>query len=457
MCFEKKMDLEKERQINEIKKKGLSLRLNNDKFLELRKTIREEAEKIFCDKNQADIFYQCFFNTIDTVSHFQEDGTVFVLTGDIPAMWLRDSVPQVMQYLFFAKEDEEVRSYIKGVLQRQFKYMEIDVYANAFKRKEGDYGEWDGTVDSNKMPSIVWERKFELDSLCYPFFLLCKYYEVTKDSSCFDESFMKAFDVMIETVEIEREHSKRSEYYFHKGKVNVGHNNPDSEKGLVWCGFRPSDDPCQYPYHIPDNMFLVSILYKLAPIFEDELKDNERAGKCRKLIFELKTLIEKYGIFEDVETGKRYVSETDCMGNYCFNDDANIPSLLSIPYLEYPYIDKTIYENTRKFILSKRNKYYYEGKMLKGIGSPHTPEGRVWPLSLCMQALTSEDETEIKEILKMLFNSTDGTGYMHEGVDCNDVSAYSRPWFVWANSMFAYMILCKQNYFSNKQTQNIKL
>jgi meiotically up-regulated gene 157 (Mug157) protein len=262
---------------------------------------------------------------------------------------------------------------------------------------------------------------------------------------------------MLKTVEVERAHSQRSKYYFIRRKINIGYNNPDSEKGLVWSAFRPSDDACEYPYHIPDNMFLVSVLYKLTSIFESELKDDERAEKCKKLVFELKTLIEKYGIFEDEETGKRYVSETDCMGHYLFNDDANIPSLLSIPYLEYPYIDKRVYENTRKFILSKRNKYYYEGRALKGIGSPHTPEGRVWPLSLCMQALTSEDETEIKEILQMLFDSTDGTGYMHEGVDCNDVSAYSRPWFVWANSMFAYMILCKQNYFSDKQTQNIKL
>ena len=434
-----------ERKLNQAKMVGLKYRLNDERFLKLRKVVRDYANKIFKAEDQAEIFYHCFFNTIDTVSHFQEDGTVFVLTGDIPAMWLRDSVPQVMQYLFFAKDDKEIQDYLKSVLRRQFKYMQIDTYANAFKRTENDWGEWDEVVQSNKLPKIVWERKFELDSLCYPFFLACKYYEKTLDDSCFDNDFLIAFDLMLKTVETERKHSEYSEYYFIRDGERVGDSNPQGEKGLVWCGFRPSDDACQYPYHIPDNMFLISVLYKLAPIFEKALKDKQRALQCTKLIDELKPLIDKYGIYEDETGEKRYVSETDCMGNYCFDDDANIPSLLSIPYLEYPYVDKKIYQNTRNFVLSKRNKYYYEGKVLKGIGSPHTPEGRVWPLSLCMQAITSENQAEIEEILRILFESTNGTGYMHESVDCDDVSIYSRPWFVWANSMFAYMVLCNKN------------
>lgn len=443
--IEKYMCMNEEKKLNELKKKGLSLRLNDDKFISLRKKI-ELYTKNFKNPEFGKIFYQCFFNTIDTTSYIEDDGSVFILTGDIPAMWLRDSSMQVMQYLFFASEDEEVRCYLKGVLKRQFKYLQVDEYANAFKRTETDYGEWDDKTITDKFPKIVWERKFELDSLCYPFYLACKYYEKTWDKTCFDDNFLKAFDKMVATIYIEQKHSERSKYRFDTTTKpqNVGVGDVAGEKGLIWCGFRPSDDICLYPYHIPDNMFLVSVLYKLNDIFENVIFLPQYAKTCNDLLNQLADLINKYGVIE-IENGKKiYVSETDCKGNYNVNDDANVPSLLSIPYLEYPFIDKEIYKNTREFILSKKNKFYYEGKILKGIGSPHTPPNRCWPIALCMQALTSENQNEIEQIIKMLLASAKETGYMHESVDCNDVAIYSRPWFAWANSLFSYLILEKE-------------
>ncbi len=431
-----------EQKCNEEKKKGLRFRLNDDKFHALRARVREYASSL--GEKAGETFYKCFFSTIDTTCHYEEDGGVFVVTGDIPAMWLRDSAAQVMQYLHFT-DDEEVRDLIKGVLKKQSYFIGYDTYANAFMKDAYQVSAWDGKWLTDRWGKLIWERKFELDSLCYPLFLACKYYERTKDASIFTREFLWAFEQIETTVWIERKHSERSTYYcrFWNKPPTVGKDvNPESEKGLVWTGYRPSDDACRYPYHIPDNMFLVSALYKLSIIYK-EIGQPEYAERCEKLVNELRTLIDKYGVVEDSEYGKVYVSETDCLGNYHIDDDANIPSLLSIPYLEYPFMDKEIYANTRKLILSKRNQYYYEGKALKGIGSPHTPANRVWHLAVAMQGITSDNEEEIANCYQMLISTTDGEGYMHEGVDCNEPSKYSRPWFAWANSVFADFVLKK--------------
>lgn len=432
-----------EQKRNEAKKKGLLLQLNDDKFHDLRKRVREYASSL--GEKESETFYKCFFNTIDTTCHYLEDGSVFVATGDIPAMWLRDSAAQVMQYLHFA-DDEDVRNLIKGVIKKQVDFIITDTYANAFMKDAYQISSWDGKYLTDRWGKLIWERKFELDSLCYPMFLACKYYEKTQDDSIFTAEFLWAFEQIKTTVEIERKHSECSTYfnrYWCESEIVGKDENPASEKGLVWSGYRPSDDKCQYHYHIPDNMFLVSVLYKLTSIFK-EIGQTEYAEYCKKTVGELKRLIEEYGVVVDEYGDKIYVSETDCLGNWHADDDANIPSLLSIPYLEYPFMDKEIYLNTRRRVLSKRNKYYYEGTCLKGIGSPHTLENRVWHLAVAMQGLTSEDEEEIESCYQMLINTTDEEGYMHEGVDCNDPSHYSRPWFAWANSVFACLVLSKK-------------
>ena len=189
-------------------------------------------------------------------------------------------------------------------------------------------------------------------------------------------------------------------------------------------------------------MFIVSVLSKLAPIFSETLKDEKRATVCKELVAVIQADLDRLAIIEQ-NGNKVYALETDGLGNYNLMDDANIPNLLAMPYYEYPYINLEVYKNTREYMLSKANPYYFEGKTLKGIGSPHTPKDRVWPLSLIIQALTSDDESEIKECIRMLISSTGGTGYMHESVDKDDDSIYSRPWFAWANSLFAYLILEK--------------
>ena len=421
-------------------------RMNEERFSDLRACVKDFT-KTLEDEKLKETFERCFFNTLYTTTFFEDDGSVFIITGDIPAMWLRDSSAQVMQYLFFANECPSVRKLIIGLLKKQFTYILIDPYANAFNREANGNGH---VYDLDKQSAWVWERKFELDSLCYPLWLLVKYYEKTSDKSCMGSLFLRAFDKIIEVFQTEQKHREKSSYYhkvFNRAseKYSCEYGTPVSDGGLVWSGYRPSDDKCTYGYYLPGNMFIVAVLTKLAPIFKDVLRDTQRVKVCERLAGEIQAELEKLAVVE--KNGKKvYALETDGLGNYNLMDDANIPNLLAIPYYDYPYIDKDVYRNTRAYMLSSDNPYYFEGKVLKGIGSPHTLKDRVWPLSLIIRALTSADKDEIRECVEMLVNSTGGTGYIHESVDKDDDRVYSRPWFAWANSLFSYMVIEKKNF-----------
>ena len=425
-----------------IRLSDINNRMNEEYFSDLRVCV-ENFKKRIHDENLREMFDRCFFNTAYTTAFLEDDGSAFIITGDIPAMWLRDSAAQVMQYLFFAKECVSVQKFIKGVLKKQFGYILLDGYANAFNRQPNGNGH---AYDLEKQSPWVWERKFELDSLCYPMWLLVRYYEKTQDKDCMDGLFLQAFDRMMEIFRIEQSHAERSRYYheiYNRDKSRwVGKGEPVSNGGLVWSGYRPSDDKCTYGYYIPGNMFIVSVLTKLSKLFNEVLGDNGRANECDKLSAEIQAELARLAVVEK-DGQKIYALETDGLGNYNLMDDANIPNLIAMPYYEYPYIDEEVYRNTRAYMFSEKNPYYFEGKALTGIGSPHTPKNRVWPLSLIIRALTTDDESEIRECVKMLVRSTGGTGYIHEGVDKDDDSIYSRSWFAWANSLFAYMILEK--------------
>lgn len=388
----------------------------------------------------------------DTLTHWCKvsNDSAFVITGDIPAMWLRDSSAQVMPYVAFA-DDYDVHRLIKGVLRRQFACIIADPYANAFMENTDKTSYWADKVKSNVTSNLVWEHKFELDSLCYPLFLLYKFVKATNDTTVLDWQFVNAFDVITNTLFTEMHHDEKSPYYYYrKGKplhnVRKATKTKNSfENLLVWTAFRPSDDKCKYHYHVADNMFVVSVMHKMSDIFTGYLNDTQRANTCREIADKVRQGIERYGIVT-VDGIKIYASETDCKGHYLTDDDANVPSLLSIPYLEYPFVDNEIYLNTRKHVLSTRNGNYVQGNVISGIGSKHTPVNNVWPLSVIMQALTSCDKTEITDLVNMLVNSTDNTFYMHESIHRNNQSVFTRSQFGWANSLFAELILTKTDY-----------
>lgn len=394
------------------------------------------------------IFYNCFINTMETTVEYNEENIdTFIITGDIPAMWLRDSTSQIEHYLPFINEHEDLKKLFIGLINRQVFCILHEPYANAFN-KTANGQKWDN--DITKDSPLVWERKYEIDSLCFPVRLIYKYWKKSNDSSFFNDEIKNMFYKIIETWKIEQNHFENSDYSFQRLNCsptdtlsNKGLGDLVSYTGMTWSGFRPSDDACKYNYLIPSNMFATVVLGYISEISETIFNDIKLKNIADELKYQIEEGINKFGIIHTEEFGDVYAYEVDGLGNFNLMDDANVPSLLSIPYIGYKDIDDKIYQNTRKFILSKNNPYYYEGSVAKGIGSPHTPPEYIWHISLSMQGLTTKNESEINSLINTLINSDGNTGYMHEGFHCNDSTEFTREWFAWSNSLFADFIYKK--------------
>lgn len=412
-------------------------------------TLLEKVDTVIKDEKLKEMFKKCFLSTIETSMKVEGDKT-YIITGDINAMWLRDSSCQVNHYLDYINDDEDLRLKIKGLIKAQIDYVLLDPYANAFLNTEDTIREYH---DTTIMKPYVWERKYEVDSLCYPIKLAYQYYRQCNDASIFDQTYLHFINVFLDTIETEQYHSQKSSYTFERDMAkkwnlrktetlqNHGHGFDTRYTGMTWSAFRPSDDACALNYNIPGNMFCSVVLGYLEQIVDEIYHDQYLKERIIDLKFQIDYGIELFGTYLHPKYGKIYAYETDGYGNHVLMDDANVPSLLSIPYLEYTDIDDEIYQNTRKFILSKDNPYYYQGKLAKGIGSPHTWKEYVWPIALTMQALTSNDPDEINELISMIVNNTGNTGYCHESFDVNDDSKFTREWFCWANSLFAELII----------------
>lgn len=394
---------------------------------------------------------QCFLNTIETTVKELEDGSIFVITGDIPAMWLRDSAAQVRPYVRFAKEDEELQKILESVIDKQAEFVCLDPYANAFNETNSGVGHKDDT----KLNDHVWERKYEVDSLCAPLYLAYTYWKTTGIDRIFTDRFREMIRNVVNVFTIEQDH-RQSEYYFRRYNCVItdtlpqkGKGRPVNITGMTWSGFRPSDDCCTYGYLVPSNMMAVKALGYAAEMVRAGYQDEELAKACESLAEEIQDGIRNYAIVEHPKYGKMYAFETDGYGNYNLMDDANSPSLLAMPYLNYCAKDDALYQNTRKFILSTDNPYYKIGSVARGVGSPHTPEGYIWHIGIVMQALTSSDKEEIMNCLEMLSKTHAGTNYMHEAFDPNEPEKYTRPWFAWANTLFAELLvnLMEENFF----------
>lgn len=388
---------------------------------------------------------QCFLNTIETTVTQLEDGSYFVITGDIPAMWLRDSAAQLKPYVPYAKEDEDLQAILRSVIQKYAFYVRLDPYTNAFNSKpQRGYTEDDR---SNFQSGWIWERKYEVDSLCAPLYLAHQYYQVTGDKSIFTEEFRLMIQTIADTFTTEQRHD-RSPYWFVREHAWApsdtlpmnGRGRPVNFTGMTWSGFRPSDDSCKFGYLIPSNMMAAVALDYAGELLQAGFEDPALEARCESLAAEIRDGIETYGVCDHPKYGRIYAYETDGFGNYNLMDDANSPSLLSIPYIGYKPAEDPIYQNTRRFVLSQDNPYYFVGKAAKGIGSPHTPPRYIWHIGLVMQILTSLDPAEKRECLDMLARTHAGTNYMHEGFDADDPARFTRPWFAWANTLFAQML-----------------
>lgn len=391
------------------------------------------------------MFEKCYANTLHTTVHELSNGDTYVITGDIPAMWLRDSAAQLRPYLIPAREDPALAELIAGLVRRQFFYINIDPYANAFNESPNGAC-WDR--DDLQQNDWLWERKYEVDSLCYPIQLAYLLWKNTGCTSQFNEDFKKGANLILQTFRCEQNHEENSAYRFIRKNTVVTDTLSRDGKGaavkggigFTWSGFRPSDDACTYGYLIPSNMFATVALGYLEEIAEKVYGDKRLKEESWCLRRQIEKAVEEYGIVETEDFGKIYAYETDGFGKYSLMDDANIPSLFSLPYLGYRG-DKEIMGNTRRFVLNRANPYFYQGKFACGIGSPHTPADHVWPLALIMQGMTAADEREKEHILRMLSETDAGTGLMHESVYVNDPANYTREWFSWANALFCEWIL----------------
>lgn len=387
---------------------------------------------------------QCYLNTIETTVKECDNGDYFVITGDIPALWLRDSSAQLRPYAKHCKESFELREIFKGVIRRHAFYVNLDPYSNAFNEIMHEDSHTDDTDFSSP---YIWERKYEVDSLCASVYLLSDYFDACQDYSVFTDEVKTMLTTIVDTFILEQNHAEKSSYYFRRTNCpetdtmpNNGKGNPVGYTGMTWSGFRPSDDRCKYNYLIPANMMCVVAMQKAEKLLREVYKDSETADKCHKLSIDVKNGIYKYGIVEHPKYGKIFAYETDGLGNHLLMDDANSPSLLSAPYIGFCDVHDEIYQNTRRFILSSENPYYFEGKAAKGIGSPHTGPDKIWHIALTMQILTSSDENEINSCLDMLSRTHADKFYMHESFNKDDATDFTRDWFAWANSLFAQML-----------------
>ncbi|QBD82555.1 glycoside hydrolase family 125 protein [Ktedonosporobacter rubrisoli] len=408
--------------------------------------IQEIQKKLKDEQQLASMFASCFPNTLETTVKLLDDGTTFVFTGDIPAMWLRDSSAQVNPYIKLAQDDPDLQRLLRGLIHRQAGYIVLDPYANAFNNGSEGQGH---KGDRPLADPWVWERKFELDSLCYPVKLCYSYWKATQEETIFNGVVHQMLQKIVATMQVEQCHDQASSYTFERPYPAPqsdtlpfhGKGTRTNYTGMLWSGFRPSDDACKFGFLIPANMFAVVVLGYIEEIARSIYADERLARQAQTLRKEVDFGIKTYGIVEHPRYGRIYAYETDGYGNYNLMDDANVPSLLSMPYLGYCAIDDTLYQNTRRFVLSRDNPYYFAGTYAHGVGSPHTPTGYIWPIALSICGLTTQDKDEQEELLHMLVTTTADSGYMHEGFHQDDPRQFTRPWFAWANSLFAEFVL----------------
>ena len=407
------------------------------------------VQKVLKNAKLAWMFTNCFPNTLDTTVHFRRDKygnpDTFVYTGDIHAMWLRDSGAQVWPYVQLANKDPELKEMIAGVIRRQFLCINIDPYANAFN--DGPTG-GDWQTDLTDMKPELHERKWEIDSLCYPIRLAYEYWKVTGDDSVFDDKWLSAARLVLKTFKEQQRKESTGPYKFQRKTeraldtvTNDGWGNHVKPVGLIVSTFRPSDDASLFQFLIPSNFFAVSSLRKAAEILTEVNKENSLAAECKALAQEVEDAIRKYAVYNHPKYGKIYAFEVDGFGNHNLMDDANVPSLLALPYLGDVDINDPIYQNTRRFVWSEDNPYFFKGTAGEGIGGPHIGYDMIWPMSIMMKAFTSQDDEEIKACIKMLMDTDAGTGFMHESFHKDNPEKFTRAWFAWQNTLFGELIL----------------
>ncbi len=407
---------------------------------------------MIADPGLAWLFENCWPNSLDTA--VESGGTeaapdTFVATGDIPAMWLRDSSAQMWAYLSVARGDAQLCRLMRGLIARQARCVLIDPYANAFSRDLAARAPlpW-AAADRTEMKPGVAERKWEVDSLAHVIRFGCGYWRATGDITPFGPVWWQAMQVVVDTLRAQQRLAAPGPYRFARNSdsptdtlAGDGWGAPSRKIGLIHTMFRPSDDACTYPFNIPANLFAAQTLRDLAGLARAIGGQADLADRCDALAGEIRLAVARYGHAVGAAGAPVLAYEIDGFGNSLNMDDANIPGLLSLPYLGCMALDDPLWRATRAHVLSQDDPWFFSGRVAEGLGGPHVGPGMIWPMGLVMRALTSADDREIAQCLVALKRSAAATGFMHEAFDADDAAHFTRPWFAWANGLFGELIL----------------
>ncbi|KAF2829233.1 hypothetical protein CC86DRAFT_368285 [Ophiobolus disseminans] len=439
-----------------------------------------DMNKKIVDKDLARLFENAFPNTLDTTVRWHVDETAkhktskkswdaaawkgpqsFIVTGDINAEWLRDSTNQLQQYQLLAKKDKDIHQLILGAINTQSEYVIESPYCNAFQPPAPSglaptfQGDGDNVHPSYEQ-SFVFECKYELDSLAHFLSLSNQFYNHTRSTEFVNTRWLLALETLLNVL---TEQSKGTfnektgsyqgnEYIFQRqtstgtetlGLSGVG--NPlNSGTGLVRSAFRPSDDATILGYFIPANA-MISVELKRTATLLTKTSHKTLAKQVQKWGETIEKGVMEHGVVSHKKYGDVFAFEVDGYGSHILMDDANLPSLLALPLLGFVDTANPIYKNTRKMILSKAgNPYYLTGDDFNGIGGPHVGLTSAWPMSVLVQAMTSDDDEEIMRCLGAVKNVS-RNGLIHESVNVDYGRTYTRSWFAWANSVFAQTVL----------------
>jgi meiotically up-regulated gene 157 (Mug157) protein len=410
-----------------------------------------QVKALIADAQLGIMFENCFPNTLDTTvspATFGGKPDTFVITGDIDAMWLRDSSAQVWPYLPFCKQDPRLADLVEGVMHRQARCITLDPYANAFLRNPDDARlSWSLHDDTDMKPGVG-ERKWEVDSLCYPIRLAHGYWQATGNAAAFDAEWKQSAQIIVKTFREQQRKDGHGPYHFQRASPRPtetlaldGYGNPALPVGMIFSMFRPSDDACIYPLFVPANMFAAVSLRQLAAMADQIYHDAAFAQECHQLASEVSDALTRHGQVEHRENGRMWAYEVDGYGGTALMDDANAPGILSLAYLGCVEERDPLYKSSRSFVLSKANPYFFRGSAAEGIGGPHQGLDYIWPMSIMFRAFSSTSDAETLQCLRWLRDTTAGTNFMHESFHKDDPTKYTRPWFAWANGLFGELIL----------------
>ena len=400
------------------------------------------------------------WHTLETTTIVLPNNETFVHTGDIDDLWLRDSAAQIHPLLVNdALFDAKVDRIVSGLITRHALYIRHDPYANAF-RIDDSYV-FSAAQKKLGRHDLISTWNYELDSGCYTIRMMYFYWKKQASTSSVlytNPKVKEAVSILLDLWTAEQEHEldkypvgelldcvNCGKPYRYPGLKRTGKGTPtNATAGLIWSGFRPSDDECRYGYLVPANMFVVTVLGYVLEMATAIWKDGELAKRAKKLSVDVQRGILQHAIVEHETYGEIYAFEVDGLGNSLLMDDANVPSLLSLPYLNYPYLDEEIYTNTRRFLLSKDNPTFNRNGNVYGIGSPHMAQrihNNVWPMAMAMEGLTTFNRSRQAELIQQLVDVSANTLYMHESFDVGNPRKFTRSWFCWADSLYAELVL----------------